>query len=47
MADVPVSPDGGRVKNFRVLSDVEKEFIQAELAGLEEVYQKICHVSST
>lgn len=32
-------------KNSRIISDVEKESIQAELAGLEEVYQRVCHVS--
>ncbi|KAJ7354847.1 hypothetical protein OS493_029853 [Desmophyllum pertusum] len=30
-------------KNSRIISDVEKESIQAELAGLEEVYQRVCH----
>lgn len=32
-------------KNSKIISDVEKESIQAELAGLEEVYQRVCHVS--
>ena len=32
-------------KNSRIISDVERESIQAELAGLEEVYQRVCHVS--
>ena len=39
------SPDSSRMRNVRLLSDVEKELIQAELAGLEEVYQRVCHVS--
>lgn len=29
-------------KNSRIISVVEKESIQAELAGLEEVYQRVC-----
>lgn len=32
-------------KNSKIISDVEKESIQAELAGLGEVYQRVCHVS--
>ena len=32
-------------KNSRIISDVESESIQAELAGLEEVYQRVCRVS--
>lgn len=32
-------------KNKKIISDVEKESIQAELAGLGEVYQRVCHVS--
>ena len=27
------------------MSDVEKKSIQAELAGIGEVYQRVCHVS--
>ena len=34
-------------KNSRIISDVEKESIQAELAGLEEVYQRVCRVSES
>ena len=34
-----------KFKNSRIISDVEKESIQAELAGLEEVYQRVCRVS--
>ena len=34
-----------KAKNSGVISDVEKESIQAELAGLEEVYQRVCRVS--
>jgi len=30
-------------KNSKIISDVEKESIQAELAGLGEVYQRVCH----
>ena len=33
-------------KNSRIISVVEKESIQAELAGLEEVYQRVCRVSA-
>ena len=33
-------------KNSRIISVVEKESIQAELAGLEEVYQRVCRVST-
>ncbi|KAL9958408.1 hypothetical protein ACROYT_G035415 [Oculina patagonica] len=31
-----------KAKNSRIISDVEKESIQAELAGLGEVYQRVC-----
>ncbi|XP_027049944.1 PH domain-containing protein DDB_G0287875-like isoform X4 [Pocillopora damicornis] len=30
-------------KNNKIISDVESQTIQAELAGLEEVYQRVCH----
>lgn len=30
-------------KNNKIISDVENQTIQAELAGLEEVYQRVCH----
>ena len=32
-------------RNTKIIADVEKESIQAELAGLGEVYQRVCHVS--
>lgn len=30
-------------KNSKIMSDVEKKSIQAELAGIGEVYQRVCH----
>ena len=43
----PPSHCVGEVKanNIKIISDVEKESIQAELAGIEEVYQRVCQVS--
>lgn len=32
-------------KNSKIMSDVEKKSIQAELTGIGEVYQRVCHVS--
>ena len=43
--DVVSTPVELKSKNSRIISDVEKESIQAELAGLEEVYQRVCRVS--
>jgi len=40
--DVVSTPVELKSKNSRIISDVEKESIQAELAGLEEVYQRVC-----
>lgn len=34
-----------KAKNIKIISDVEKKRIQAELAGIGEVYQRICQVS--
>ncbi|XP_068689052.1 uncharacterized protein [Montipora foliosa] len=31
-----------KANNIKIISDVEKESIQAELAGIEEVYQRVC-----
>ena len=33
-----------RSKNNKIISDVEREATQSELAGLEEVYHRICNV---
>lgn len=38
-----VLPKELNFKNNKIISDVEKQTIQAELAGLEEVYQRVCH----
>lgn len=44
--DIVTTPSAElKSKNSRIISDVENESIQAELAGLEEVYQRVCRVS--
>ena len=44
--DIVMTPSAElKSKNSRIISDVENESIQAELAGLEEVYQRVCRVS--
>ena len=45
--DIVPTPVELKSKNSRIISDVEKESIQAELAGLEEVYQRVCRVSES
>ena len=44
--DIVTTPSAElKSKNSRIISDVENESIQAELSGLEEVYQRVCRVS--
>ena len=47
LEDDIVTPPSAELKskNSRIISDVENESIQAELSGLEEVYQRVCRVS--